>query len=139
MSQFGIDLPIRRQLIFTAQSRAPREACGFAFGFSNGEAIQFYSAREVLNQAMDPTKEFKIHDADFAQALSIAQRCKLVLAIWHSHPIGLPIPSPPDGQLLLTLQEIPFIIVGVETPLICVYESIPDDAGRYREAYRVMV
>lgn len=121
---------LRKELLDLASCSAPNEICGFATGFSEGGVITYWRMHQVDNISSKPTEEFLIGQNDFVRALTLSQHLKCSLAIWHSHPHGIPCASRSDIGLLLHLQEIPFIIVGVEHRLIYVYETIEANGMR---------
>lgn len=122
------------ELLTYAQQGAPEEVCGFAFGGSVEGRVEFYAAVTTPNGAADRRRAFEIDGAAFRHAYEMAARSKLVLGLWHSHPDSPPTPSKPDFALISQLVDIPFIIVGVQQPVLTVYECA--ELGRVREAHR---
>lgn len=138
-NHYDLSPALRSQLFIEAQHRSPDEACGFAFGYSDEGIIRYWRMRSCENVSIDRAQEFLVRQHDFVEALKVAQLSKLSLALWHSHPCGIPWASRSDIDLLLHLQEIPFIIVGVEHRLIYIYETIEGHSPGYRQAASIYV
>lgn len=133
---YRLNSRVLADLLSIAQKAAPQEACGFAFGGSHQGIIEFYSANQIPNISATPLTEFLIDGTLFRHAYQMAERAHLCLAIWHSHPDSKPTPSQQDFTLIKQLDIIPFIIVGLEPPVITIYEC---EDGRVREAERFVL
>ncbi|MEH3159735.1 MAG: M67 family metallopeptidase [Sphingomonas taxi] len=94
-----------RQILREAAASPEAEVCGLLFG----EADAITAIRPCRNVAADPVRRFEIDPA----ALIAAHRAARdgggrIVGHYHSHPSGLPVPSPrdaadaaPDGSLWL--------------------------------------
>lgn len=92
-----------------ALAEKPREACGVVFG-SNDRASQVIP---LTNIAADPNHNYRIDDQALAEAFFRAQReGQSIVAFYHSHPVGDPIPSPVDVQQA-NYPTTPYLIVGL--------------------------
>lgn len=138
-NHYDLTPALRSELLTVAKERSHEEVCGFAFGYSDEGVIRYWQMRSCENVSIDRAHEFLVRHHDFVEAFKVAQLGKLSLALWHSHPHGIPWASRSDIDLLLHLQEIPFIIVGVEHRLIYVYETIEGHAPGYRQAASIYV
>lgn len=82
-----------RAIIDHACSDAPNEACGLLLG-RDGEVMHVIPARNVDEQ---PRTGFVVAPQDLFDALNRAEREGLsLLAAYHSHPAGSPVPSERD-------------------------------------------
>ena len=81
------------QLLQHAASRAPQEACGL-LGGEGGKARRMVS---IDNVATDASRRFEMDASQLVRACYAFEREGLELcAIWHSHPVGKPLPSAED-------------------------------------------
>lgn len=82
-----------KTLFQQAQQAAPAEICGLISG-QNGQALEIVP---INNIAADPSMRYHLNPEQQAKALIRFQKQKRdLLAIYHSHPAGDPIPSPVD-------------------------------------------
>jgi [CysO sulfur-carrier protein]-S-L-cysteine hydrolase len=83
-----------RQIIAHAASASPLEVCGLLAG-SNNTVLQVYPIRNV---AENPESSFRMEQSEQVCAmLEMDNQCLDLLAIYHSHPPGVPIwPSDTD-------------------------------------------
>lgn len=70
-----------------AEARYPNEACGVIVKV--GKRARFVPCR---NDALDPKHFFLLNRSDYAEAEKLGE----VIAIWHSHPEGVPFASDAD-------------------------------------------
>src|SRR5256885_8538374 len=134
--QYALTTSLQRELLRIAAQTAPHEACGVVFGCHDGERVLFYVVVNTPNEAIDPVHEFVINPNVFHRAAQLAERMRLWVGVWHSHPTTRPHPSPQDKELLIILK-VPFLIVGVHVPVITVYEY--DEQIQAREAAKILV
>jgi proteasome lid subunit RPN8/RPN11 len=98
------------QIVAHAQSDAPREACGLILGVPDQRAVEVVP---IPNAAADPLHSYRMDERVLAAALTGAEAWgETLLAIYHSHPEGDPIPSPDDIALAFYPQT-PYLIVGL--------------------------
>ena len=86
----------------------PRECCGLLIG----TATRIVEAVPLENVAADPVRRYEIAPADY---LTHIKRCRergdvAVVGAYHSHPRGLPVPSPTD--LAEAFEHFWFLIAG---------------------------
>lgn len=92
-----------------AREAAPQEACGILVGV--GEQVE--DVIPIPNAAADPIHHYRLDDAAFARALmQLDKRGLELLAVYHSHPDGEPIPSPTDIRQA-TFPDTPYVIIGL--------------------------
>jgi proteasome lid subunit RPN8/RPN11 len=98
-----------RQIVQHAQAERPREACGIIGGI--GERA--HHVIPVANLASDPQHEYRLDDQALAGAMRGLNRQGLsIIAFYHSHPSGDPIPSPVDIAQA-AYPDTPYLIVGL--------------------------
>lgn len=119
-----------RALLRHAIETAPQEACGLLAGV--GEQVQ--AVIPIANSAADPRHFYRLDDTAFARALLQLDRQGLdLVALYHSHPHGDPIPSPTDVQQA-TYPDTPYLIIGLRgEPRLAVWQM------RYGEVTPVKV
>lgn len=95
-------------LIAASKAAIPEEICGLLVG--RDERVD--EVIRITNVAPDPTRHYRLHDEQFIQAIfDIQRRGKSLLAFFHSHPSGDPIPSGDDIRLA-TYPDTPYLIIG---------------------------
>lgn len=98
-----------RLLAQYALEAAPREACGLLVGV--GEQVQ--DVIPITNIAADPVHYYRLDDSVLGRTLmQLEKRGQELLAIYHSHPQGEPIPSPTDIRQA-TFPDTPYVIIGL--------------------------
>lgn len=95
--------PLPRQMREHAERSWPNEACGLLVGV--GKKAHFLACQ---NMASNPREHFVIGPTDYARAEDMGE----VLAVWHSHPDGVPEPSEPDLAGIET-TELPWFISSI--------------------------
>ncbi|MCC6613021.1 MAG: M67 family metallopeptidase [Anaerolineae bacterium] len=81
------------QILDHARAEAPREACGLLIG--RGGAVE--AVVPARNAAEEPTRFFRLDERDLVHGMFDAERRGLALVgFYHSHPEGVPEPSPTD-------------------------------------------
>lgn len=99
-------------LLWQAQLTGTDEACGILAGVVSGEQAQVMQVIPFPNIATDPTSSYRMDDALLARtADTLHHSGHEIVAFYHSHPNGAPIPSRAD-VLLATNPHIPIVIVG---------------------------
>lgn len=92
-----------------ARADFPREACGLLVG--RGDRVA--EVIPVANAAADPLRTYVMEPRALAAALAgLDARGLELLAFYHSHPHGDPIPSATD-KALATYPDTPYLIVGL--------------------------
>jgi len=87
----------------------PNEGCGFLLGQYTAEGAQVQQALGVANASASPTR-FSMSGQDLYRIYSASEQGGLsLLAIFHSHPSGLPVPSATD-LAEATLPHLHFLI-----------------------------
>jgi proteasome lid subunit RPN8/RPN11 len=81
------------QLVAAADALPDAEICGLLFG----SAGRIEAAEACANVAADPARAFEIDPAALFAAHRRARGGALVVGHYHSHPSGLPVPSPRDA------------------------------------------
>ena len=111
-----IDSNHRQQIFAYARDAAPSECCGLIGG--NGEcASSLYPMRNVAANAQ-VAYEAAPEDL-FAAQRQMRSRSEELLAIYHSHPSSLPIPSRTDLERNYSQEVVNFIIsLKDESPLL---------------------
>ncbi|MBI5669776.1 MAG: M67 family metallopeptidase [Chloroflexi bacterium] len=128
-----------------ARDAAPQEACGLLAGVRE----QVEEVIPIPNAAADPVHHYRLDDVIFARTLmQLEARGLELLAIYHSHPNGDPIPSPTDVRQA-TFPDTPYVIIGLyngearlaawrvrygEVTPVEVYVGLPGTAPAVREA-----
>ena len=74
------------------RSCAPDEACGLAIG----RLRMVTEIHPIENQARSPVRFRMDPEAQVRELLDLEARGMSLLAIYHSHPAGAPLPSPTD-------------------------------------------
>lgn len=98
-----------QSLVEHARAEFPREACGVIAG-SDGRAALVIP---IPNAADDPLRTYVMEPRALVAAFARLERERLdLLAFYHSHPHGDPIPSPSDVRLA-TYPSTPYLIVGL--------------------------
>ncbi len=84
---------LREEIVAHARAEAPREACGLLAGTDD-------EARRVIrcaNVHETPTTRYLIDPREQLRAFrEMDQRSEELVAIYHSHPVSQPYPSPTD-------------------------------------------
>ncbi len=81
------------QILQRVQADAPREACGL-LGCAQGRVQR---VAPIANVAADPEHHFEMDARQLVRAMFEFERAGLEAgAIWHSHPLGEPLPSQED-------------------------------------------
>ena len=136
MQVIELKTQVQLAIIETAQKRAPLEACGIIAGLDG----VFFSVRELDNTAADPLNNFQISPRDFLEEKAVYDGFEL--ALWHSHPRSLALPSYPD-QVLMMETKLLMVIVSLAPVKIAVFrwderDQRPIEVVRYRlEGVRV--
>ena len=97
MSVARVTLPagVRRAIVLHARREAPRECCGLLLG---SKGIVSY-AWPMRNTDRSPTRRFRIDARDHIEVRRWLRHVEPALGIvgaYHSHPNGMPTPSPSD-------------------------------------------
>jgi proteasome lid subunit RPN8/RPN11 len=97
------------QLVEYARAERPAEACGLLVG--SGE--QVHEIIPLRNIAQNPAHHYRIDDEAYGRAFFQAQKRGLaVIAFYHSHPTGDPMPSDEDIRQAY-YPDIPYVIIGL--------------------------
>lgn len=106
---------LRAKLIERANAAAPQEACGLisrapgVIGYPEG-GITLWHAR---NAAPDPEASFAIESSELLWiAHMIGARQETLIGVYHSHPKGIPAPSPLDLEIAAQWPGLTWFIVG---------------------------
>lgn len=100
---------LRQALRAEAAAQPEREVCGL-IGARAGRAVSHYPIR---NGAADPRRRYAMEPAAQIAAFKLMRaRGETLAAIYHSHPDGVPIPSPRDAREW-TYPEALCLIVGL--------------------------
>lgn len=98
-----------RAIVDHAKQAYPAEACGLIGGVGD-------FAREIVpipNAANDPQRRFRLDERAFVQAFYGFQRqSNEIIAVYHSHPQGEPIPSPADLSEA-AYPDLIYLIIGL--------------------------
>jgi proteasome lid subunit RPN8/RPN11 len=99
-------------IIAHARAEAPHEACGLIGGVG-------YQAQQVIpipNIAADPRRHYEMDPRALTNTLfALEHGGKSLLAFYHSHPFGDPIPSPTDVAQAYYPDTV-YLIVGLREP-----------------------
>ncbi len=98
---------VRAALLAQAQAEVPREACGMLVG-AGEVATQCWP---LPNEAADPHAEFLMSHGLFAASRRLWAEKLRLLAFYHSHPAGPPVPSAADRARNFR-PDLPQVIVG---------------------------
>lgn len=89
---------VLRDIVEHAREEAPREACGLLLGSSEGSDVVIkvnYRAENVSESEF----LYEVSPYDIYRALKEAESSGMELVgVYHSHPLGEPIPSPIDVE-----------------------------------------
>lgn len=97
------------ELVGVARDAIPEEVCGVLVGIDG--CVK--SVIVVPNAAQDRTTAFRLDDRMYAEALFAARRANLhLLAYFHSHPRGAPVPSTTDIAQAADF-ETPHLLIGL--------------------------
>lgn len=100
-----------------ARAELPNECCGLLAG-QLGVGIGTVTLRlPLVNAAASPTEFVSDADSMFAAVRRMRQEQLELLAIYHSHPTGAPIPSRKDLERNYGEEVINFIIGCATTPM----------------------
>ena len=91
-------LPVRvwERVVAQARAEAPQECCGLLAGSRNGGVLLAAEAFPLVNQLGSPTRFVSEPDSLFRALKSARAQGLEVVAIYHSHPEGPPVPSRTD-------------------------------------------
>ena len=96
-------------LVRLSREAAPHEMCGLLAGTGN----QVTEVIPIPNAATDSQRTYMLDEREYVRALmTLEARGLLLLAFYHSHPSGDPIPSPVDVQHAF-YPDTPYLIVGL--------------------------
>lgn len=99
-----------RAIVDHAIAEAPREACGIIAGV--GERV--VEIVPIANVAANPQHTYYMDERQFTRALlTLEERGLSLLAFYHSHPSGDPVPSHIDVQQA-SYPDTPYIIAGLK-------------------------
>ncbi|MBZ0279650.1 MAG: M67 family metallopeptidase [Anaerolineae bacterium] len=92
-----------------ALDASPCEVCGIIAGLNQRTS----KVIPLPNIADNPQQNYHIDDCAFSEVFFQLQREGLsLLAFYHSHPTGDPIPSPTDIKQV-TYDDVPYLIIGL--------------------------
>jgi proteasome lid subunit RPN8/RPN11 len=99
-------------LLEQARRAHPLEACGVLAGTVTQMQGQVQEIIPITNVAADPTVSYRLDDAELNRAADALHHAgREIIAFYHSHPNGAPIPSRAD-VLLAAHPHIPAVIIG---------------------------
>jgi proteasome lid subunit RPN8/RPN11 len=99
------------RLIGYARQESPNEVCGILAGIEH----RVMDIVPITNAASDPQRTYYMDERELARALmTLEARSLSLLAFYHSHPNGDPIPSPVDVQHAY-YPDTPYLIVGLRS------------------------
>ena len=117
-----VPLTIYRALMAHALREAPWECCGLLGGV--GEEVR--SCHPLTNRALTPQTRYFASPEDLFPAMRLLREAgETLLAIYHSHPDGVPFPSETDLELAFYPQTV-YLIMG---PLQAGSESLSTPPG----------
>ena len=117
-----VPLTIYQALMAHALREAPWECCGLLGGV--GDEVR--SCHPLTNRALTPQTRYFASPEDLFPAMrSLREAGEALLAIYHSHPDGVPFPSETDLELAFYPQTV-YLIVG---PLQADPESLSTPPG----------
>jgi proteasome lid subunit RPN8/RPN11 len=99
----------KEKLIKLAEELVPGEVCG-VIGGENGKAKQIFPIRNISG---NPFRYMMDPEGQVAAFFKIDELGLEIVAIFHSHPHSVPVPSPTDINES-TYPDIPHIIIGKE-------------------------
>ena len=103
-----LPLTIYRSLLDHALREAPWECCGLLGGLG-GEVRSYHP---LTNRALTPRTRYFASPEDLLPAMrTMREAGETLLAIYHSHPEGVPFPSETDRELAFYPQTV-YLIVG---------------------------
>ena len=110
MNYLVLDHIQRQRLGELAQAGSPYEVCGFVAGKDN-TALELIP---IENIDANPEKHFTMHQESALQAFKhLDDTGQSILAIYHSHPSGLPVPSQEDiREMALNFPGVPQLIIA---------------------------
>ena len=98
------------RLLAAAQSSPGKEVCGFVVRDGDGCTIV-----PVRNVSSDPARRFEMEPAGMVEAFRHARDDgEEILAIYHSHPAGPPVPSVLDQELAY-YPDLPYLVISLGT------------------------
>lgn len=96
MAKLLLPVPLWDRVVAQARAEAPLECCGLLAGTRQGGVLLAHEAYPLVNQLGSPTR-FVSEPGSLFRALKSARALGLeVVAIYHSHPGGPPVPSRTD-------------------------------------------
>lgn len=98
-------------IIAHGQREHPREACGVLLGV--GREVR--RVMPIRNVADDPLRQYRMDERELARVIGGVGGLQVV-AFYHSHPNGEPLPSPMD-MARAAYPSTPFLIVGLRDRL----------------------
>jgi proteasome lid subunit RPN8/RPN11 len=96
---------VRAQLVAHAQEEAPNEACGIIV-FRDGESVRYERGRNTLASE-------KLYALEVDPEVWFLEDEGFELAVFHSHPVTQPRPSPTDIANIGLWEGKPYFILGL--------------------------
>lgn len=107
-----IPVAIQDDIVRHAQQQWPRECCGLLAG-RVADGIAKVSARYPITNDADSATEYTTHPQDMLKAFRAMRTAgHELLAIYHSHPMSAPVPSPRDVAGNTYGETVVHLIVG---------------------------
>lgn len=102
-------------ILGAAQSALPNECCGLLIGRKDAGGIQITRAVASGNMSETPARAFEI-DPEMHLALQKQSRSEgfMIVGVYHSHPVGSPVPSEQDRAQAVESDWIWLIVAGAE-------------------------
>ena len=96
---------VRAQLVAHAQEDAPNEACGIIV-FRDGESVRYERGRNTRESP-------KVYELEVDPEVWFLEDEGFELAVFHSHPVTPPRPSPTDIANIGLWEGRPYFILGL--------------------------
>ena len=96
---------VRAELVAHAQEEAPNEACGLIV-FRDGESVRYERGRNTLASE-------KLYALEVDPEVWFLEDEGYELAVFHSHPVTQPRPSPTDIANIGLWEGKPYFILGL--------------------------
>ncbi|WP_027085255.1 M67 family metallopeptidase [Cohnella panacarvi] len=93
---------LREELVETCRRRLPNEACGVVYGYRTADELIPDGFAWIRNVAPNAEEAFAFDPGEWIAACYEAQKNqRLIVGVFHSHPIGANAPSKRDEQSLV--------------------------------------
>jgi proteasome lid subunit RPN8/RPN11 len=98
------------EMIQQARTEAPNECCGLLAGLREADVLRVLARHALVNEAASGTEYLSESRSMFDAVKAMRRDGHEILAIYHSHPTSLPIPSKTDLARNYSVDVVNFII-----------------------------